>query len=254
MASLTSPIDYDTDGDGLSDGEELSAAIGTDPLDPDMDRDGVLDGDEIAAGANPLSANSDADALTDGEEIGTMALLTGNDFLWLDMDGSRDVLAGKAGTYSWQKQETRKGISSVAGTLNGGWGFHIWDTYDPDEGVILTYHSAGEAAAMVESRAITNHPVFEITGTSLNNPNATVADIREALAKHIPAVSSAVGKTNLGGSSIFCDDLNGSAYRSGWGRNDGFFPNLWLHSDLKDMAYHYVFPFFTELACRGELK
>ena len=52
MASLTSPVDYDTDGDGLSDGEELSAAIGTDPLDPDMDGDGVLEQFQIICSRN----------------------------------------------------------------------------------------------------------------------------------------------------------------------------------------------------------
>ena len=28
--------------------------------------------------------------------------------------------------YCWQKQETLKGMATVAGTLSGGWGFHYW--------------------------------------------------------------------------------------------------------------------------------
>ena len=156
--------------------------------------------------------------------------------------------------YSWQKQETRKGVNFAIGTLDGGWGFHIWDANPPNEGVMLTNYTAEAAAAMVADASITNHPVFEISGTSMNNPNATEANIREALAKHVPAVSSAVGKTNLGGSNIYSDDLNDSTYRSGWGRDGGIFPNLWLHSDIKEMAYHYVFPWFVELVNRGNLK
>jgi len=42
----------DTDGDGLTDGQEIE--LGTDPLNPDTDGDGLLDGDEVANGLNPL--------------------------------------------------------------------------------------------------------------------------------------------------------------------------------------------------------
>ena len=41
----------DSDGDGLTDGEETD--LGTDPDDPDSDGDGVEDGDEVAAGTDP---------------------------------------------------------------------------------------------------------------------------------------------------------------------------------------------------------
>ncbi|MFH1193716.1 MAG: hypothetical protein V1661_01845 [bacterium] len=43
----------DTDGDGLSDGDEVKK-WGTDPLDSDTDGDGVSDGAEVKAGTNPL--------------------------------------------------------------------------------------------------------------------------------------------------------------------------------------------------------
>ena len=41
---LTNPINPDTDGDGLNDGEELE--LRTNPLIPDTDGDGVLDGED----------------------------------------------------------------------------------------------------------------------------------------------------------------------------------------------------------------
>jgi len=44
----------DFDGDGLTDSEETSL-FGTDPLDPDTDGDCVFDGEEVCAGADPLS-------------------------------------------------------------------------------------------------------------------------------------------------------------------------------------------------------
>ncbi|MEA1784603.1 gliding motility-associated C-terminal domain-containing protein [Arenibacter sp. GZD96] len=44
----------DSDGDGLTDGEE--AVLGTDPNNPDTDGDGISDGDEVLNGTNPLDA------------------------------------------------------------------------------------------------------------------------------------------------------------------------------------------------------
>jgi hypothetical protein len=67
----TDPTLADSDGDGLSDGDEL-AVHSTDPLDPDSDDDGLSDGDEVGVHAtNPLDADSDDDGLSDGAEIAT---------------------------------------------------------------------------------------------------------------------------------------------------------------------------------------
>lgn len=50
-----SPTPPDSDGDGLSDLEELTI-YNTNPNDPDTDADGIPDGQEIADGSNPLDA------------------------------------------------------------------------------------------------------------------------------------------------------------------------------------------------------
>lgn len=50
---LTSPILKDTDSDGLNDGEEINT-YKTDPNNPDTDGDTYKDGDEVKAGYNPL--------------------------------------------------------------------------------------------------------------------------------------------------------------------------------------------------------
>ncbi|NVJ19810.1 OmpA family protein [Myxococcus sp. AM011] len=60
-------IGLDTDGDGLTDTEEI--AIGTDPNNPDTDGDGVSDGIEVeVGGTDPLDDDSDDDGLLDGTE------------------------------------------------------------------------------------------------------------------------------------------------------------------------------------------
>lgn len=157
--------------------------------------------------------------------------------------------------YCWQKQESRKGISAISGTQNGGWGFRIWDANPPNEGVMLTNYTAEAAAAMVADGSITNSSVFSTAGTSLNNPNATEADIREALAKHVPAVSSAVGKTGCLNQYNF--DLNNPTdvpRPNEWGRSHDVFHSFWLHSDIKEMAFFYVYKFFEQIVQGGSLQ
>lgn len=57
----------DTDGDGVSDAEEIS--VGTNPNSNDTDNDGLLDGEEFVRGTNPLDPDCDDDGLLDGEEV-----------------------------------------------------------------------------------------------------------------------------------------------------------------------------------------
>jgi uncharacterized repeat protein (TIGR01451 family)/MYXO-CTERM domain-containing protein len=69
-------ITVNSDGDGLSDEEEIAA--GTDPQDADSDDDGVRDGDEPSwnidsdgdGNINALDPDSDNDGLLDGTELG----------------------------------------------------------------------------------------------------------------------------------------------------------------------------------------
>ncbi len=114
------------------------------------------------------------------------------------------------------------------------------------------YDSAAEANSMVEDGSVTNDPVFNIAGTQLNNRNATQDDIWLSLAKHVPAVSSPVGgMATLG----FEDhDLNGQSYREGWGRQGSVYNQNWLHSDMKDMSFFFVYPFYDEVIQKGMLK
>ena len=58
----------DSDGDGLTDGEEIE--IGTDPYNPDTDGDGLTDDEEENEYfTDPLDYDSDGDGVSDGDEI-----------------------------------------------------------------------------------------------------------------------------------------------------------------------------------------
>ncbi|MGC4093037.1 MAG: Ig-like domain-containing protein [Polyangiaceae bacterium] len=73
--TVTAPV-VDTDGDGLSDGDE--GTLGTDPRDADTDDDGILDGAEPSPGTdtdgdgliNARDPDSDNDGILDGTETG----------------------------------------------------------------------------------------------------------------------------------------------------------------------------------------
>ncbi|MCG8417707.1 MAG: thrombospondin type 3 repeat-containing protein [Proteobacteria bacterium] len=64
----TDPGLFDTDRDGLGDADEL-VAFGTDPVDPDSDDDSLSDGDELASGTDPGNPDSDGDSVSDGDEV-----------------------------------------------------------------------------------------------------------------------------------------------------------------------------------------
>ena len=65
----TNPQKVDTDGDGLSDGDEV-IVYKTSPLVSDTDGDGLSDGDEaLIWRSNPLNPDTDGDSYQDGEEV-----------------------------------------------------------------------------------------------------------------------------------------------------------------------------------------
>ena len=65
----TNPLLVDTDGDGLSDYDEVMIHK-TDPLNPDTDGDGLSDYEEVMIHkTDPLNPDTDGDGYTDGEEV-----------------------------------------------------------------------------------------------------------------------------------------------------------------------------------------
>lgn len=65
----TDPDNFDSDGDGLNDGEEVNT-YKSNPLNADSDGDGLKDSDEVKLyNTNPIIADTDGDGLNDGVEV-----------------------------------------------------------------------------------------------------------------------------------------------------------------------------------------
>ncbi len=64
----TNPYDKDTDGDLLSDTDEINK-YKTDPLNKDTDGDGLVDGNEITHNMDPLKSDTLGDGILDGDRM-----------------------------------------------------------------------------------------------------------------------------------------------------------------------------------------
>jgi hypothetical protein len=80
----------DTDGDDLTDGEEVHV-YGTDPTEPDTDGDGLDDGEEIRLGTDPLVADTDGNGRLDGNETYTTSTDNSSLGVNLTLTGEGDI-------------------------------------------------------------------------------------------------------------------------------------------------------------------
>lgn len=80
-----------------------------------------------------------------------------------------------------------------------------------------------------------------------------------ALAKYVPAVSSAVGgRSTLEGVGrnvdLNADADDGVLRPNGWGRPSEGDVAPWKHSDMKDVAFYYVYELFKQIKEKGCLQ
>ena len=80
----------------------------------------------------------------------------------------------------------------------------------------------------------------------------------QSLGKHVPALSSPVGGNTIGKlvNNIDKNDSDDGVPRpNGWGRTvDSYYRLNWLHSDMKDVAFFYVYKLYEQLVQKGGMR
>jgi hypothetical protein len=107
LAYRLDPFNPDSDGDGLTDGEELFTYF-TEAEEKDTDHDGLTDYEEIKIyNTNPNKPDTDGDGILDGEEIKKGTDPVSGD---KDRDGLSDELEARIGTDPNKKDTDNDGI------------------------------------------------------------------------------------------------------------------------------------------------
>ena len=207
-------------------------------------------------------------SLGEGDESGdevfellseTPSPLTGFEWDWGNLFSSVvDMVSGRAnkGRYSWQKQETWKGRRNAhtfafVASDTMGWGFNGGEP-----------SSSAEDAENMSPALCRKLPLFCRVPQDIFSEDAdTVRALRTILlARGIPAMSNATGRSKLAAASEMvqydlqeqCIDSQGSNFR--WARLSGDLRERWLHSDIKDVGYLFVKPLFEFIVQQGRLK
>ncbi|NOY63798.1 MAG: hypothetical protein GXO97_00115, partial [Nitrospirae bacterium] len=111
--------DEDLDGDGLSNFEEFTH--GTDPLNPDTDGDGIDDGTEVARGTDPTNLDDDGDGILNAQDNCPFVVNPDQ----VDSDGT-SYLEGLMGYWKFDEGSgivTGNSIDANDGTIYGA----LWD-------------------------------------------------------------------------------------------------------------------------------
>lgn len=149
--------------------------------------------------------------------------------------------------YASQKQELNKGRLGLIGTAWAGWGFAKY-TQNDHEHRCYTAAQANQTAQDDPSQ-FCSAPVFRRAPDFLQDSSLSDIQIRQLLAKGIPALSAPAGSRQIENGFI-SRNLNSflpAGWPNGWGRNDSDYGNRWLHGDLKAMAFFFIYPVFSEL-------
>lgn len=180
----------------------------------------------------------------------------------------------QVGSYAWAIQEKLKGgnpiIIDIIGNSFGGWGFNFDDT----EYFTTTYSELGTGtnvpkppleANNIDDAALKTKPFFKKGPNSdLYAPGATGSDyaannMNRLLANAIPALTLPAGANSLIIKDKM-DESNNFDMQSWFKNNNMDWPPIrkkdknWLHSDLKDVSYPFVYNLFDKFVSLGGLK
>ena len=165
--------------------------------------------------------------------------------------------------YSWHKQEIWKGRAGILFNM----GTTDWAGWSIRENM-LGYNTIQPTNAWLMSGAeLKTNTVFKLQPENMNTNSIPLLLRGALLAKGISSRTPASGATKWGPLSMndsmynlnsINTTQNGMSRPNGWiSRPNGLFGSWgdrWLHSDMKDMAYFYVFKFFEKIKEEGELE
>lgn len=190
-----------------------------------------------------------------------------------DLPGLEDINSGKVlnilyvGTYSWSLQEKLKGrmaVEGYTGSTYGGWGFNLNDYSEPAS---FGKPISSLLANNIPENELKTKPFFNIkqSDSSLINEltgsdYATINRDR-LLAEAIPARTGAAGRNPikmLGDIRHNFDMQMDFIKRVGdgivWPRRDIEYNDVWLHSDIIDISYLYIYSLFDAFVTNGGFK
>ena len=165
--------------------------------------------------------------------------------------------------YAWQHQELWKG--RTYGNYLGG---TTWSGWNIDESfVVLDKISVSTAQQMTDEDFKTN-TVFYCYPSSMNSTNISLLVRAAHLTMGVPALAKATGARSLIPNLYDTDDIDLNKSQTdpalgnesiiikpnGWPTREDWEEPRWLHSDLKDVAYFYLYKFFEKVIMKGSLK
>jgi hypothetical protein len=214
----TSPVNMDSDGDGIPDGTDI------DPLDPDpgsdLDMDGLNNFQEYLYGTDPGIADTDGDGLNDGTEV-----ITGFFGEVIDGEYKTDTSVGKYYTNATNNDTDGDGLTDGEEVLTGWSGELINGVYHTALGSGIYFTNASNSDTDLDG--LDDHQeLFGISGFNTNASNSDsdhdkISDYDEVNEKFIyktkPTLSDTDDDGLYDGIEIFTDfypfeDFNTSIY------------------------------------------
>ena len=153
-----------------------------------------------------------------------------------------------------------RGIADALGfTTWSGWGFNEVVYAQPLTPLPITSRRyTAEQAASATDEQLRANPVFNPYPSSITNSVIPLMTRAAHLTHGVPALTPATGRCAFGGTLRVDDmiDLNDTAQmvRPNRWPNGRSFSSRWIHSDMKDVAYFYIWKFYEKVIEKGMLK
>ena len=145
---------------------------------------------------------------------------------------------------AWGAQELFKGTSTlhvIPSNCEGGWGYN-----DEHTDLLGQLTDSAKTNSFTDAELMAS-PIFRKFDNALlhqtNSISIAQTELNKVMGDGIPAKSFAAGANQISVGQISNYDYQGQTFANGWPRSN----STWRHSDIKNVAYFYVFNFFNYL-------